>query len=108
MKWRSAAVVSVVSAVVLWAAADPVYDAMQAELKRSMNLSLKQLEKPYFISYAIDDGKTWTATAAHGGLLSAHVRKVPDVRRCRFGWAITISTIRMAAGDAGAAGLHMT
>jgi predicted Zn-dependent protease len=73
MKLRALPAVSIVSAVILWAAADPVYDAMQAELKRSMNLSLKQLEKPYFISYAIDDGKTWTATAAHGGLLSAHV-----------------------------------
>src|ERR1700685_2198412 len=55
--------------------ADAVYDAMQAELKRSMTLSLKQLEKPYFVSYSIDDGKTWSATAAHGGLLSAHAGK---------------------------------
>lgn len=67
--------VTILSAAVLWAAADPVYDAMQAELNRSMTLSLQQLAKPYFISYSIDDGITWSATAAHGGLLSAHVSK---------------------------------
>jgi len=77
LRLRAALVISVlVTASVLplgiRAAADVVYDAMQAELKRSMSLSLKQLEKPYFISYSIDDGKTWSATAAHGGLLSAH------------------------------------
>ena len=62
--------------------ADAVYDAMQAELKRSMSLSLKELDKPYFVSYALDDVKTWTATAAHGGLLSAHAARSrrPDVQ----------------------------
>jgi TldD protein len=49
--------------------ADPVFDAMQAELKRSMTLSLKQLEKPYFVSYTIDTGHEWTASAIMGGLL---------------------------------------
>ena len=51
--------------------ADAVYDAMQTELTRSMTLSLKQLDKPYFISYTVDDGKTWSATAALGGLTNA-------------------------------------
>jgi hypothetical protein len=50
-------------------AADPVFDAMQAELKRSMTLSLQQLEKPYFVSYTIDTGHEWSATAVMGGLL---------------------------------------
>src|ERR1700727_3955456 len=76
MNVRAALVFSMVAAAPLVWGADAVYDAMQAELKRSMSLSLKQLEKPYFISYAIDDGKTWSATAAHGGLLSAHAGKV--------------------------------
>jgi hypothetical protein len=48
---------------------------MQAELQRSMTLSLKQLDKPYFISYSIDDGKTWSATATLGGLTSANAGK---------------------------------
>src|SRR5580693_7190253 len=82
MKVRAALVMAVLAAAGLWAAADPVYDAMQAELKRSMTLSLKALEKPYFISYAVDDGTTWSATAAHGGLLSAHAGKFrrPEVQ----------------------------
>ena len=82
MKVRAAFVMAVLAAAGLWAAADPVYDAMQAELKRSMSLSLKDLEKPYFISYAVDDGKTWSGTAAHGGLLSAHAGKFrrPEVQ----------------------------
>jgi TldD protein len=50
-------------------AADPVFDAMQTELKRSMTLSLQQLEKPYFVSYTIDTGHEWAASAVMGGLL---------------------------------------
>jgi hypothetical protein len=49
--------------------ADPVFDAMQAEMKRSMTLSLQKLEKPYFVSYTIDTGHEWSATAVMGGLL---------------------------------------
>jgi predicted Zn-dependent protease len=52
-------------------AADPIFDAMQAELKRSMSLSLQKLEKPYFVSYTIDTGHEWSATAVMGGLLGA-------------------------------------
>ncbi len=50
-------------------AADPVFDAMQSEMKRSMTLSLQQLAKPYFVSYTIDTGHEWSATAVMGGLL---------------------------------------
>lgn len=49
--------------------ADPVLDAMQTELKRSMTLSLQKLEKPYFVSYTIDTGHEWSATGVLGGLL---------------------------------------
>jgi TldD protein len=52
-------------------AADPIFDAMQSELKRSMTLSLQKLEKPYFVSYTIDTGHEWSATAVMGGLLGA-------------------------------------
>ena len=59
-----------------------VYDAMQAELTRSMTLSLKDLDKPYFISYTVDDGMTWTASATDGGLVNSHATKlrVPSVQ----------------------------
>jgi len=49
--------------------ADAVFDAMNAEMKRSMSLSLQQLEHPYFVSYTIDTGHEWSATAVMGGLL---------------------------------------
>ncbi len=83
MKRRSLIIVSSVAAALPIAlllhadalSSDPVYGAMQAELTRSMSLSLKQLEKPYFVSYAIDDGKTWTGTAVHGALVTAHITK---------------------------------
>jgi predicted Zn-dependent protease len=68
MKLRIAAAF-VLCASALWGA-DAVYDAMQAELARSMTLSLQQLEKPYFVSYAIDDGMAWTASAFQGGLVN--------------------------------------
>lgn len=48
---------------------DPVFDAMKAEMNRSMTLSLQQLEKPYFVSYTIDTGHEWSAAAVLGGLL---------------------------------------
>ncbi len=50
---------------------DPVLDAMQAELKRSMTLTLNQLDKPYYLSYTVDDEHTWSATATLGGLVSS-------------------------------------
>ncbi len=48
---------------------DTIFDALQAEMKRTMSLSLQQLEKPYFASYSIDTGHEWSATAVMGGLL---------------------------------------
>lgn len=72
MKLR--AVLILLTASTLWGA-DVVFDAMQAEMKRSMTLSLKQLDKPYFISYTIDDEKSWSASAMQGGLISANPGK---------------------------------
>ncbi|MDP9171266.1 MAG: metallopeptidase TldD-related protein [Acidobacteriota bacterium] len=66
----------------LWAAQpDPVFDAMQTELKRSTTLKLNELDKPYFVSYSVDDGHMWSAAATLGGLLTANVSqfRVPQV-----------------------------
>ena len=51
---------------------DAVFDAMQAELKRSMTLTLNQLDKPYYLSYTVDDEHTWSADATLGGLISSN------------------------------------
>src|SRR6201999_2268233 len=68
--------------VVLAAQNDPVMDAMREELKRSMTLSLNQLDKPYFLSYSVDDTHTWSAVATLGGLLSSSTNdyRVPRLR----------------------------
>src|SRR5579863_6008286 len=61
---------------------DPVLDAMQAELKRSMTLTLNQLDKPYYLSYTVDDEHTWSAAATLGGLISSSSSdfRVPRLR----------------------------
>lgn len=51
---------------------DAVLDAMQAELKRSMTLQLNQLDKPYYLSYTVDDEHTWSASATLGGLVGSN------------------------------------
>ena len=60
---------AVAGASALCAQSDSVFDAMRGELQRSMTLSLQQLEKPYYVSYTIDTGHEWSATAVMGGLL---------------------------------------
>jgi len=50
---------------------DPVLDAMRAELTRSMTLTLNQLDKPYYLSYTVDDEHAWSAAATLGGLVNA-------------------------------------
>jgi TldD protein len=61
---------------------DAVLDAMQTELKRSMTLTLNQLDKPYFLSYTVDDEHTWSAAATLGGLLSSNSNtyRIPRLR----------------------------
>jgi hypothetical protein len=61
---------------------DPVFDAMQAELKRSLTLELGQLEHPYYLSYAVDDEHVWSATAILGGLIGSNTSsfRAPSVR----------------------------
>jgi hypothetical protein len=55
---------------------------MRAELKRATTLSLNQLDKPYFVSYSVDDGRNWSATATLGALISSDDSKfrIPSVR----------------------------
>ncbi len=61
---------------------DPLFDAMQDELKRSLTLSLGQLEHPYYLNYVIEDEHVWSATAALGALVGSSTDnyRVPSVR----------------------------
>jgi len=61
---------------------DAVLTAMQAELKRSMTLTLNELDKPYYINYTVDDERSWSASATLGGLLSSNSSefRIPRVR----------------------------
>lgn len=77
--------ITIVAAAALAAAApqtDPVLDAMKAELGRSETLKLGQLDKPYFISYTVDDVHVWSASATLGGLVGSNERefRIPEVR----------------------------
>jgi hypothetical protein len=68
----SVAALILLGAVTLLAAQpDAVFDAMQAELQRSMTLTLNQLDKPYYLSYSVDDAHAWSAAATLGGLISS-------------------------------------
>ena len=62
--------------------ADPVFDGMKAELQRAQTLALGQLDKPYYISYAIDDGHAWSGSATFGGLVNQADSKfrIPQVQ----------------------------
>ncbi|NDJ14821.1 MAG: hypothetical protein EBY17_27120 [Acidobacteriia bacterium] len=63
-------------------AADPLFDGMKAELLRGQTLALGQLDKPYYISYALDEGHVWSGQATFGGLISSADSKfrIPEVR----------------------------
>jgi len=50
-------------------AADPVLEAMQAELARSRDqLQLEQMQRPYYIEYVVTDLDLYTAEAAFGAV----------------------------------------
>ena len=71
------------------AQADPVMDAMQAELERSMTLTLNQLDKPYYLSYSVDDQHTWSASATLVWIWSADdIRSVTRPERTSSRWRI--------------------
>ena len=55
------------------AAEDTVMKAMRDEMRRSMSqMRLEELEKPYFISYRVDESTTTTSSASFGSLLSSN------------------------------------
>jgi len=62
--------------------ADVVLRAMRDELDPSKGLSSVNLEKPYFISYDLEDGEAFTASASLGGLIASTdtVFRVPRVQ----------------------------
>ena len=49
-------------------AADPLFKALEDELQRSMTLRLEDLDRPYFIQYAVDDTQVERVAAAYGAL----------------------------------------
>jgi hypothetical protein len=51
-------------------APDPVFQAMKDEMDRARNLTIPNLEAPYFIQYVIDEDDTFGVTASLGGLLT--------------------------------------
>lgn len=61
---------------------DVVFDAMKAELARTMTLSIGELDKPYYASYTVDDVHLWTGSATLGGLLAGNSAnyRIPTVR----------------------------
>ncbi|MCU1327130.1 MAG: peptidase modulator of gyrase [Bryobacterales bacterium] len=63
-------------------AADPLFDGMKAELQRAQTLSLGQLDKPYYISYGLDEGRVWSGSATFGGLVSSSSSRfrIPEIR----------------------------
>jgi TldD protein len=51
---------------------DTIFKAMEDELTRSMNqLRLKDLDKPYFIEYAVEDGNIFSTEATFGALIES-------------------------------------
>lgn len=80
MKYRTLLLI-LFPALLTAAQPDPVLDAMKAELKRSMTLTLNQLERPYFVSYSVDDEHSWSASATLGGVVSSGISsfRIPGV-----------------------------
>jgi TldD protein len=80
--WMVVALVALCDGVAQAAQPDAVMDAMQAEMKRSLTLTLGQLDKPYFLSYQVDDQNIWSASATLGGLVSSNASsfRAPRVR----------------------------
>lgn len=64
-------VLMLMTSCALFAQDDIVFKAMKDELSRSMSkLRLEQLEKPYFISYRVQDTKSARVSASFGSLIS--------------------------------------
>ena len=75
---RRMAFMLVTAATLLWAQDDVVMKAMQDEMTRSMGqLQFETMQKPYFISYRIDDTNAASVSATLGSLTATD----PDHRR---------------------------
>ena len=90
--FASAAVV----AALAYAAAPPAHNdvqlhAMADELARSKTLQLNNLDKPYFIQYAIGDTEQVLISASLGGITSSRAEG-SGRRNSPSAWAITSST----------------
>ena len=83
MSWRTVAGVLALSAGA-FAADDSgaVLKAMHDELAHSQGLSSVNLEKPYFITYTVEDGESFGAVASLGGIVGTSDTRfrVPRVR----------------------------
>lgn len=51
-------------------AADPVLQAMHDEVERSRNLSVSNLERPYFVEYVLDEADGFDVAATLGGIVT--------------------------------------
>lgn len=62
--------------------ADALFDGMKAELQRAQTLALGQLDKPYYVSYSLDEGHVWSGSATFGGLVNSANSKfrIPQVQ----------------------------
>ncbi len=67
----TAVVMALAAACVPLAAADPLLDALRAELDRSRTLKLGDLEAPYYIEYSLDDMSGYAAIASLGGVIES-------------------------------------
>jgi predicted Zn-dependent protease len=83
MRFVLASIVLAVAAAAVAARAqdDIVFRAMQDEMDRSMKqLQLENLDKPYFISYRVEDEDSTTASASFGGLASSNQNRLRMLR----------------------------
>ena len=82
MRMRTLLVIALPVVAFCAAQPDPVLEAMKTELKRASTLTLNQLDKPYFVSYSVDDIHSWSVSAMLGALISANSNqyRVPGVR----------------------------
>ncbi len=81
---RKALLCATLLATAAWSANgddDVILRAMRDELARARAIHVTNLEPPYFVSYALDDADSYTATATLGGIVtSRHERfRLPEV-----------------------------
>ncbi len=69
MYWRTVALLVVSTAAFGADDSSAVLKAMHDELQHSQGLDSVHLEKPYFISYTVEDGESFGAVASLGGII---------------------------------------